>query len=137
MELLLDEVVRGVERGAPALSTRRGPKHVPLRFEVLRERLASGRAHRLLRRLRADWLLRRFRAALERPLRVTDDGGAWLREPLGRGLALPALRDGEELGDALGELRELLGEARDQGPQLGVLAEQLLAEGALLGVLPQ
>lgn len=62
-------------------------------------------------------------------LGVADDLRTRLGRLLGSWLALTPLRDSQELGDTFRELRDLLGEARDQGAQLGVVAEQLLAFG--------
>ncbi len=75
VELLLDELVGGVERGAAALPTCVRPKRVLLRLEMLRQRLASRWADGLLRGLRAHGLLRRLRSTLERLLRVADNVG--------------------------------------------------------------
>jgi hypothetical protein len=79
VQLLLDDLVGGFERGAAAVPTERGAKRVLLCLEVRRQRLAAGRSNGLLLALEGRGLLGRLRALLERPLRVADQRGLRLR----------------------------------------------------------
>src|SRR5688572_4475648 len=94
-------------------------------FEVTRQRLATRGLGFLFHRPLGGGLLGRLGALLERPpLVALDNRRRWQSRYGVTGLALLALRDGEQLADALVEARELLDQLRDLLAKRGILPSQ-------------
>jgi hypothetical protein len=117
VELLFDQLVGGGEFGAAAVLAARGPEPMLLRLEMRWDRVAAGAARRGFGRLRLRRQGRRLRAGVEGALSLVSERRRRLRLPLDRRrllalTSLLALRDGQQLGDALVE-------PRDRREQLG------------------
>ena len=115
VQFLFHDLVGDVEREAAAMRARFRLEGVLLDFEMGWKPLATGRGRARCIGFYRAWLRGRLGSLVERGLRRSGQARWWRRRLRTCRLALSTLRDGEQLGNAFVESRELLGERRIRG----------------------
>lgn len=126
VQLLLDQLLSGIQRRAAAVTAGIGPQRVLLGLEMLGYRLAARGSARLLLARLGRRLLRRRRPMVERALLRRPHGRGWGGRLLGGGNAALSLSDGEQLGDAVVERSDLLEDLSELSAKRGVVTPKSL-----------
>jgi hypothetical protein len=125
VQLLFDHFIRDVELRAAAMLATFGTKRVLLSLEMCRDRLSARGLRARLLHSRLVWLRRRLGTIVEGESGFVADDGRWRRHPRCWWRSLSTLCDGKQLGDALVQSRELLGEPGIAHNQLAKLLSEL------------